>query len=72
MVVACGAGLSCIQLGMLEHAERLKPQAAIAITRLMIDTVRSRGDRRIPFAAWPAAAVAGARAGHGILPLNVR
>jgi len=30
---------SCIQLGMLEHAARLKPQAAIATTRFMVDTV---------------------------------
>ena len=30
---------SCIQLGMLEHAARLKLQAAIATTRFMVDTV---------------------------------
>jgi hypothetical protein len=36
---------SCIQLGMLEHAARLKPQAAIATTRFMVDTVYSLGPR---------------------------
>src|SRR5436190_2246424 len=34
---------NCIQLGMLEHAARLKPQAAIAMTRFMTDTVHSLG-----------------------------
>src|SRR5262245_18604720 len=49
MVVAAGAdfmklGVSnCIQLGMLEQAARLKPQAATAMTRFMIDTVHSFG-----------------------------
>ena len=46
MVVAAGAAFcasNCIQLGMLEHAARLNPQAAIATTRFMVDTVRSSG-----------------------------
>jgi hypothetical protein len=46
MVVAAGAAFgrsNCIQLGMLEQAARLMAQAAIAITRLMITTVRSCG-----------------------------
>lgn len=46
MVVAAGADLdrsNCIQLGMLEQAARLMAQAAIAITRLMMTTVRSCG-----------------------------
>jgi hypothetical protein len=49
MVVADGAALgssNCIQLGMLEHAARLIPQAAIATIRFMINTVRSS-------ARWP-------------------
>jgi hypothetical protein len=43
MVVAAGAGgaaLGCIQLGMLEHAARLSPLAAIAMIRFMIRTAR--------------------------------
>jgi hypothetical protein len=49
MVVAAGADLmkagvsNCIQLGMLEHAARLIPQAAIATTRFMTNTVHSIG-----------------------------
>jgi hypothetical protein len=41
MVVAAGAGgvaLGCIQLGMVEHAVRLNPQAAIAMACFMIRT----------------------------------
>jgi hypothetical protein len=47
MVVAAGAdfrklGVSnCIQLGMLEQAARLIPQAAIATTRFITDTIHS-------------------------------
>jgi hypothetical protein len=49
MVVAAGAdfmklGVSnCIQLGMLEQAARLIPQAAIATTRFMTNTIHSLG-----------------------------
>src|SRR5437868_15207852 len=49
MVVAAGAdfmklGVSnCIQLGMLEQAARLIPQAAIATTRFMTNTIHSHG-----------------------------
>jgi hypothetical protein len=48
-VVAAGAdfmklGVSnCIQLGMLEQAARLIPQAAIATTRFMTNTIHSLG-----------------------------
>jgi hypothetical protein len=49
MVVAAGAdfmklGVSnCIQLGRLEQAARLIPQAAIATTRFMTNTIHSLG-----------------------------
>jgi hypothetical protein len=49
MFTVVGAGLrkpgvsSAIQLGIPEHAARLKPQAATVITRFMIDTVPSLG-----------------------------
>jgi hypothetical protein len=46
MVVASGADFgmksNCIQLGALEQAARLKPQAAMATTRF-IDTIHSLG-----------------------------
>jgi hypothetical protein len=52
MVVAAGAdfmklGVSnCIQLGMLEQAARLIPQAAIATTRFITDTIHSLRPQR--------------------------
>jgi hypothetical protein len=37
---------NCIQLGMLEQAARLIPQAAIATTRFMTNTIHSLGPQR--------------------------
>ena len=84
MVVAAGGrplnGVSnCIQLGRLEQAARLNPQAAIARTRFMINTAHSFGPTaalqltsgamgeavtQCPLATRPDAATAGDSAGN--------
>jgi hypothetical protein len=50
MVVAAGAGwvvVGCIQLGMLEHAVRLNPQAAIAMACFMTCTPAAAARDRV-------------------------
>jgi hypothetical protein len=50
MVVAAGGGwvvAGCIQLGMLEHAVRLNPQAAIAMACFMTRTPADAAHDRV-------------------------